>query len=221
MKTPTQTSCLFSSWYCQYGLKDRHESLFSFNDAWIRCHVKRMTFGMEGLSQQLAFSILESKFSGWRECPTSWPSVYLKVSSLIKFENHKSSSCLLPSQRHSLKSINVEQYVICSDWQKYSSNWYFKPPSFLRDHDISEWPVINSLVIMHLWRKQEVATLNYHCLQWKLLQENWNLIQKDKEWGYTDLIFEQEAEHDNLWLNVYFGNDSCNNITIIWILSHM
>ena len=36
-----------------------------------------------------------------------------------------------------------------------------------------------------------------------------------------DLIFEKEVEHDNRGLSVYFGDDSCNDITMIWILSHI
>ena len=34
-------------------------------------------------------------------------------------------------------------------------------------------------------------------------------------------IIEQEVENYNRWLNVYFGDDGCNDFTIIWILSHM
>ena len=74
-------------------------------------------------------------------------------------------------------------------------------------------PVIKSLVRMHLWCKQEAATSNHYRLKAKcnLFQENWTLIHKIYGWGHTDLIYDQEVQHDNRCLTVCLVNDSCND----------
>ena len=56
-------------------------------------------------------------------------------------------------------------------------------------------------------------------MQWNLLLKSLTLIHKSYKGGHNGLIFEHKVEHDNRCLNVSFGEDSCNDITIVNIKS--